>query len=472
MPKKIITLVLTAVLQYAVFAQNSFNSMLEKDTVYRFNTSVKQLDSLFTKNPALELTKDTSFYNSFGSAEVIDLELLIFFALDRSPELKALKQKINSETMLAGERGYLPDPMLEVEVDDIMSDFKRAGMINFFASQMFMFPGKLSLESDMALNGRDMLVQEYRDMELKMINMVKMKLFDLYLVKQKLDVNASDQLIMKTFLAAAEARYSVGRGMQMEVFKSQIELSRLINDEAVFERERRNILSELTKLTKVVIDEKTKINFGSIDADYILNEDSFKPEEINKDRLVTYALKNRADLKALENRVIMNKTDLDISRISRMPDFSLRLGYKVLPFEERNAFSVMVGVSIPIAPWTSGKYGYREQKSLLKVRSVNEEYEDLRNRIRNEVHSTVNTLVSARETMKYYYTVVVPQSESSLKASQYSYENNLSSFLDLLDSYRMYQEARFMLYESMNMYLKMIAELEYVTAMNLKKGNN
>ncbi len=70
--------------------------------------------------------------------------------------------------------------------------------------------------------------------------------------------------------------------------------------------------------------------------------------------------------------------------------------------------------------------------------------------------------------MNYYYTVLIPQSENSFKATQYNYETNMTTSLDLLDSYKMYQEARLMFYESVNMYLKMIADVERVTGMNFK----
>ncbi|NOS86347.1 MAG: hypothetical protein HOP31_14510 [Ignavibacteria bacterium] len=55
-----------------------------------------------------------------------------------------------------------------------------------------------------------------------------------------------------------------------------------------------------------------------------------------------------------------------------------------------------------------------------------------------------------------------------MKSAQYSYETDMGSFLDLLDAYRMYQESRIMYYESVTMYLKMIAELEKATGLNLK----
>jgi outer membrane protein TolC len=64
--------------------------------------------------------------------------------------------------------------------------------------------------------------------------------------------------------------------------------------------------------------------------------------------------------------------------------------------------------------------------------------------------------------------VMIPQTENSLKSTQYSYESGMASFLELLDSYRMYQEAKLMYYESVNMFLKMLTDLERVTGMNLK----
>jgi hypothetical protein len=63
---------------------------------------------------------------------------------------------------------------------------------------------------------------------------------------------------------------------------------------------------------------------------------------------------------------------------------------------------------------------------------------------------------------------LIPQTENTLKSTQYSYENNMTDFLDLLDSYRMYQDAKLMYYESITMYLKMTAELEKASGINLK----
>jgi outer membrane protein, heavy metal efflux system len=466
---KIINFILLAALLKAnSYGQNSFNAYLESDSLYRFNISSQILDSLLTKDYTMLSLQDTSFENSFGNAEVIDLETMIYFALNNNPELNTMRIEIKSEKLRAEEKYYLPDPMLEFEIDDIMSDFKRVGMINFFVSQMFMFPGKLELEKKAVLDNTLMMEYDLKNMAAEMIKMVKMNYYELYFTEQRLQINKENQLIIQNFITAAESKYSVGKGMQQEVFKSQIEYSKLRNEEYVLILKKKNLLSELTRLTKTVIGENTKISFRNIDLEFLLDTDHFKLEGYETDKLVKYAFKNRADLKTLESKVIMNRTDLEMAKLSRIPDLSLKLGYKILRYEMNNAFTVMFGISIPFAPWTSGKYDYSIEKSEVRIKAAAEEIETKKNDIRNEVVNSVNQLLSAKQTMNYYYTVMIPQTENSLKATQYNYETNMTSFIDLLDSYRMYQEAKLMFYESVSMYLKMIAEVEYATGMNFK----
>ena len=450
-----------------LFSQNGFDYYLSKDSVYSYNVSAKVIDSLINLK-ITESKKDTSFYNSYGKAEVINLSQLLFFAVNNNPEIKSIEFKIESADFQADEKTYLPDPMLETELDDIMSDFKRVGMINFFVSQMFPFPGKLKLEKQSVLNFKSMLQSEKLDMAVNMMNMVKMNYYDLYFIKEKLTINQNNQLIMKTFITASESKYMVGKGMQQEVFKAQIELSRLINEEFILNQERKNKFSELTKLTKIVINENTRINFSDIDPNFLLRAESFDFSDSETNKLIDYALENRADLKTLRNKIIMNKTDIEMSKLSRMPDFNVKLGYKILPFEERNAFSVMFGVNIPFAPWSSGKYGSSIRKNELNLKSTTEEYEAKRNETRNEIVTMVNNIKSIKETINYYHGVLIPQTENTLKSTQYSYETNMTDFLDLLDSYRMYQDAKLMYFESLTMYLKMTAELEKATGINLK----
>lgn len=463
----LVSITLLAIIAVSTYPQNGFDSYLQKDSVYRFNTSLRALDSLLLYQ--IDQNRiDTAFNSTYGKAEVINLKQLLFAAVNNNPVLSSMQTSIDVNNYQAEGKSYLPDPMFEFELDDIMSDFKKVGMINFYLSQMFPFPGKLSLEKKAVLNSKSMMQGERLSMAVDVMNMVKMNYYDLFLLRKKIRINIDDQLIMKTFLTAAEAQYMVGKGMQQEVFKSQIEISRLKNEEFILTQQQKNIYSELTKLTKLTINENTKINFADIDIEYLMDIDNFSISGSKIEGLVDYAFGHRADLKTLRNKIIMNQTDLEMAKISRFPDFNLKLGYKILPFEERNAFSVMVGINLPFAPWGSGKYDSDIMKSEVKIRSTTQEYDAKRNDIRNEITTIVNNMNSIKESMNFYHGVQIPQTENTMKSAQYSYETNMGGFLELLDAYRMYQEAKLMYFESVNMYLKMIAELEKATGLNLK----
>lgn len=451
-----------------VRSQNTFHTELEKDTTYRFNVPLRSIDSLLRVSRTG--VKDTAFEKSFGKAETIDLEQLVFFALSNNPQLKAMWYKVDAEKTRAGEYSALPDPMFEAEGDMISTGFNKVGQINFFGSQMFPFPGKLSLQRKSARISSDMLLAEHHNMEIDLINMVKMNYYKLYLVSQKLQVNQDNQQILRTYSAAAEARYSVGKGMQQELFKVQIELSKLMNEETLLKQERKNYMSNLTELTKVKLDEATRISFADVDYSYLVNQEKFPLIETDVNRLVDYAFQYRPDLAALRKKILMNQTDLEMAKLERYPDFNVKLGYRILPFEENNAFDVMVGINIPFAPWASAKYDYRIQKNQIIIKSSTEEYRNKQNEIRREVQNAVNDLKSMKTTIDYTYSVLLPQTENSLKATQYNYETGMTDVLDLLDSYRMYQDARLMFYESANMYLEKVIELEKLTGMNFKKA--
>lgn len=466
---KYIIIFLTALsfLAVPILSQSGFDNYLQKDSVYRFNSSLRVLDSLLAIQSKQSI-RDTAFYNSYGKAEVFTLNQLLFAAVNNNPDLIALQTKIDVSGFQAESISYLPDPMFEFELDDIMSDFSKVGMINFYISQMFPFPGKLALEKKSIMNNKAMMQTERLAMAVDIMSMIKMNYYDLYLINNKIQVNHDNQLLLKTFTSAAEAQYMVGKGMQQEVFKAQIETSRLQNEDFILKQQRKNIFSELTKLTKVVVDEDTKINFGDIDTEYLLNMNNFNINSTKTDKLIDYAFEHRPDLKTLKNKITMNQTDLEMAKINRLPDFNIKLGYKILPFEEKNAFAFMVGVNIPFAPWSSGKYDLEIKKNEVIIKSTTEEYSAKKNDVRNEITTIVNNMTQLKETMNFYYGVQIPQTENTMKSAQYSYETNMGSFLDLLDAYRMYQETRLMYFESVNMYLKMIAELEKATGLNLK----
>jgi hypothetical protein len=461
--KYILTILIVFSVLAGLNAQNKDNFKTKTDSVYRYNTGIPHIDSI-----SKYFTDDTSQLKTYSKSDGVSLEKLFEYAIRNNPELKAMQLKIQSGEKLADEKTYLPDPMLEIETDDVMSDFMRVGMINFYVSQMFMFPGKLKLDGEMIKNENTMMDYEKRNMASEMFNMIKMNYIDLYYNEKLMKLNHDKQLLIKNILTAAEIKYSSGRGMQMEVFKAQLEQSKLKNEETILKLRKKNYLTSLTVITKTIFTDTTLFSFTSVEDRLkkypLVLEDTIEGYE----RIISYAFNHRADVKVLESKLAVHRTGLELSKLNRFPDFSLKLGYKILPFEEKNAFSFMVGFTLPFAPWTSGKYSSSIEKNSLMIKTVTEELEAKKNTIREEITNLINNMKTAHETMKYYKDVMIPQAENSYKSTSYTYESGMTGIIDILDSYKMYFEARSMYLESENMYLKMLADLEKAAGLNLK----
>src|SRR5260221_6317855 len=157
--KILIIILLSCSISCCVFGQSGFESYLSEDSTY-FYTSQPKLLNLLLLSGRDESIKDTSFYNSFGKAEVISLNQLLYLSVNNSPDLRVIKSRMESYSKLSEEKTYLPDPMLEVEADNVASNFKKVEMINFYASQQFPYPGKLRLEGESALINRNILEYE------------------------------------------------------------------------------------------------------------------------------------------------------------------------------------------------------------------------------------------------------------------------------------------------------------------------
>jgi len=468
--KRFITFMLLASGFESLNSQTVLDENLENDSLFRYATTLKELDSLLGNISQKKIIPDTSFYKSYTNIEELSLDKLIKLAINNNPELKNISYKSESERLKAEESGWLMDPMFEIEGDDIESNFKSLRMLNFYASQSFPFPGKLRLTKESNLYSSRMLNEEYKFTGGDIIYRIKLNYYDLYLNSQKIKINKDNQLIVKSLTTAAEIKYSISKGMQQEIFKSQIELSRLRNELYILLQQEKIILSNLSELTKNNLDTNSKITFTGFDINYLTQEWVFDFDEGSITNLTNYAFDNRTDLKALRLKMLMNNTEIEKSKLDYLPDFNLRLGYKIFPHEDHNAFSIMFGVNVPFAPWSSGKYDLRIQKEKINLKSTYEEFDTKRNEIQKEIKNTIEIIKSARETMVFYEDVMIPQSENTFKSTLYSYENDMTSFLDMLDSYKIYQDAKLMFHESQNMLLNALNELEKITGLSIKNN--
>jgi outer membrane protein TolC len=138
------------------------------------------------------------------------------------------------------------------------------------------------------------------------------------------------------------------------------------------------------------------------------------------------------------------QSDLMVSMAHQeyIPDFKISVTRETQPMIGVNTWTVMAGITIPFAPWTLGKASARVQEA----RADRSMRQSMLHADRNMIEAAIResyARVKAYETqVRAFEQTILPQSRQSLLSSLGEYQSGRSSYLMLLDSYRMNQDMR------------------------------
>src|SRR5258708_7951100 len=185
----------------------------------------------------------------------LDLRDLVSDALRRNPEVLAAQKKYEAARQRPAQERSLPDPMVSLGWNSTGNPLPLAGVgtdpvanIGFMASQEFPAPGKLRLRGEVALKEAQAEAQEFRAAELSVISRVKQAYFRLQHSYAEREVLERSRELLRTLLHVTEARYSVGKAAQADVFKAQTQITLMEARLVQVDRERRTREAEINSL--------------------------------------------------------------------------------------------------------------------------------------------------------------------------------------------------------------------------------
>ncbi|MDO8426047.1 MAG: TolC family protein, partial [Deltaproteobacteria bacterium] len=184
------------------------------------------------------------FLPARAPAETISLSELLSEARENNPELKAYGERIKARQARAGSEGRLDDPTLKIEMEDLPKDNPlniapgNAMLTRYTISQMFPFPGKLSLKEKIALKEARTAISELNAKELEVSAMVKEAYFEYAYLSESIRKTGEIRDILSYMAEIAGTRYSTGQVSQQDVIKVNFETSMLTNDLITLEAEK------------------------------------------------------------------------------------------------------------------------------------------------------------------------------------------------------------------------------------------
>ncbi len=390
------------------------------------------------------------------------LDELVTELLAHNPQLQAARQKTAAAKTVVRQVSAWEAPQVGIEfyqtpIQSFPDPLKHSMETDYFIQQMFPFPGKLSAMEQAAQQNAGMIDQEYRALERKMIRQLKNSFYELYLVQQKISINAENQELMKQFIQIALKQYEGGMGNQSDILRAQTEYSVLLNEQIDLDQQQRIMSAMLNTLINHPVDE-SRGTIAEIKTDSL-------PWTL--EQLQILALRNRPELQGMNNNIAMNEAELTASKREYFPDLMAKVMYKNMSDTKDDFWSVMLGMNFPLTFWSGSRYTAKVEENKLKVIQAENEFTGMKNMVVNEIYSALVRMQASYNSMKLYQSTSIPQAEQTLQSMLTGYQNGKTEFLMVIDSYRMMLMARLDYQMSLMNYLTGQAQLEEAIGMDI-----
>jgi outer membrane protein TolC len=146
-----------------------------------------------------------------------------------------------------------------------------------------------------------------------------------------------------------------------------------------------------------------------------------------------------------------------------------RLMYKDMTMTSDDFWALMIGVNIPLAPWSGGKYTGKVEENELNVKTAEEQYNLMKNMISSDVQNSLVKIETNRNLVELYQNTVIPQAEQTLQSTIAAYQTGKTEFLMVIDAYRMLLMSELDFYMSKMNFLQSQAQLEQAVGLSISE---
>lgn len=391
-----------------------------------------------------------------------NLPALVNTALVSNPDLKSSQAKWQMFVNKAKQASSLEDPMFMFKLQNLVarepfsfggSDPQTAKVIGI--SQQLPFWGKRAIKQEIAEHEAESYKWSIEERKLELARMVKETYYQIWAVDKFLGIIDKNLSILSDFITIAESKYSVGQGVQQDIYKAGLEKSKMVDMQITFQQQRKSLEASLNYL----LYRPGTTPIGPI-ADFTLPQ---LPQ--SADQLKDTAYEKRPQIKSLSSLVNKGQAGHRLAQKEFYPDFNLSFEYM---FREKvdtemvkdpgyNMFTVGVTFNLP--------FQQERRRSMLaesasETSMATEELNAMKNSISYTINDTLTQLERRRRLIELYKGGIIPQAEQSLESAVISYRVSKVDFLTLLDSRMNLFTYERELYESQAEYMMKLAQLE------------
>jgi outer membrane protein TolC len=357
----------------------------------------------------------------------LTLEEVERIALAENPEIHVAARKLAAAEAHVPLAGALDDPQAMYRGWQVPLskpwDYNAAQNM-FMLGQSFPGRGKRQLRTDIAQSDAELAKNQLEAARLRVRVEVRKAFFDMLHAQDESRIHDQHVGIAQQAIEAARIKYTVGKIPQVEVLKAQVALTRLAEHMIRFERDAEVARAHLNTL--MGRQPETPL---AVRGEYSIATSLPSPET-----LITTAMKERPDLIAAAADVEKSGKEQDLAKKAMVPDFSVSAGYMLMPSgqDPRNNYMVEGSMSLP---WLNRrKHDAEVSEAAVAVSEKNAEVTAMKTATVGQIEESLAEARAAQRLARIYEDSLKPQAEQTLHAAVVAYENDQTSFLDLLDS--------------------------------------
>lgn len=395
-----------------------------------------------------------------GSTAQPSLADLISELSRTNPEIRAARHRYDAALKRPSQVSTLPDPKATYVDFGVGRPFSSLSVSDFAyravgVSQEIPFPGKLSLAGEQARKEAESEGQMYRATVVDVTARMKIAFFDWFAISKAIEVTNRNRDLLDRFEKIARARYSVGKGIQQDVLKAQVEISRLVQQLEVWEQRRASAEAQINALLN-------RASGTPVGKPPELKRSRF---QMDLDAVLTAVAENSPQLRATQFLVDSRSVGVERARLDYRPDFNFSFQWQRTASPFPDYYMAMAEVRLPIYFWRKQRFAVEEAAARLE--QSRQEYQAKRQELTFLAKDQYLIAKTSERLLALFESGVIPQSSLSLESALAGYEVGSVDFLTLINNLVTLLTFEMQYYEELARHEQALARLEPIVGMQL-----
>lgn len=390
----------------------------------------------------------------------LTLEQVVWESLSKNPAVQSALHTVEAQRAKVPQAGSLPDPTVSVGWAGNIEPFSvQTGDPSSYrgvtAMQMLPLFGKRGLRRDVAAKEADASQWDVEAVRRRIVAEIAAAFYDYWYYDKAIRTTKENRDLLNKLSQIAGARYQVGKGMQADVLRSQVEISMLLQKLTMLEQQRATAQARLNSLMSRSPEEPLPPAADIPNA---------SPLNYSLEELYKLARQNDPEYQRMQNMVERNQLAISLAQKDYLPDLSVGYMYQQRP-EMPDMHGFTFTVNIPLFYKTKQREEVRQAKE--EELSTTKARDNRQNELFFDLKQNYLAAKASDNLIKLYSQGVVPQSSLALESSMSSYQVGNVDFLTVVGNFTTVLNYETDYYRELANYQTALARMEALTGANL-----